>query len=79
VSAFRDVEKVLWECKSLLLRFLEIQMFLYGNYLSSEENRTSKLVHSSLGFSTVSLGRPLIPLKAGHSKTYWSSYEINIY
>jgi len=24
------VEKVFWECKGLLLRFLEIQMLLYG-------------------------------------------------
>ena len=28
-------------------------MFLYSNYLNSKENRTSKLVHSNLGFSTV--------------------------
>jgi hypothetical protein len=57
-SPLGTVERVFLECKNLsegsrivgLSRFFEIQIFLYGHYLNSEENRTSKLVHSGFGF-----------------------------
>ena len=40
----------------MLSRFFEMQKFLYRNRLEFEKNRTSKLVHSSVGFSTRPLG-----------------------
>ncbi len=50
------LKKCFWECESLLSRLFEIQIFLYLNYLNFEENRTSKLVYSYLGVSTVPEG-----------------------
>jgi len=68
-SPLGHVEKVVLECESLsersgdpafagLSRFFEIKKFLCRLRLNPEENRTSKLVHSKIGFSIPPLGEP---------------------
>ena len=44
------LKKCFWSAKACFCDFFEIWMCLYPNYLIFEKNRTSKLVHSDLGF-----------------------------